>query len=100
MCGIAGIFQLDNKLVDKAELKRMAQLLKHRGPDGEGFWVNSQKKIGLAHRRLSILDLSEAGKQPMTFKNRYTITFNGEIYNFLELKDELKKKTISILHKY
>lgn len=92
MCGIAGVFKFSNDLVEKKELKIMADTLRHRGPDGEGFWVNPKKKIGLAHRRLSILDLSEAGKQPMRYKERYTITFNGELYNYIEIRELLSKK--------
>lgn len=68
-------------------------MLQHRGPDGEGIWLDEKKSIGLGHRRLSIIDLSDTGKQPMHYANgRYTITFNGEIYNYLELKQNLEKK--------
>jgi asparagine synthase (glutamine-hydrolysing) len=68
----------------------MTDTIAHRGPDGEGQWVNEQGNIGLGHRRLSILDLSDAGSQPMHFKDRYTIVFNGEIYNYVEIRDQLK----------
>lgn len=71
----------------------MTDSIVHRGPDGEGQWINPSEQVGLGHRRLSIIDLSDAGKQPMHFaENRYTITFNGEIYNYIELKDILQKK--------
>ena len=59
----------------------MTDVLAHRGPDGEGFWQNDTGNVLLGHRRLSIIDLSHAGQQPMAYKNRYTITHNGEIYN-------------------
>lgn len=91
MCGIAGIL-LKEKNVSLDSVKRMTDVISHRGPDGEGLWINEQANIGLGHRRLSIIDLSENGKQPMHFlKGRYTITFNGEIYNYLELKEDLLK---------
>lgn len=89
MCGIAGIFDKNNADLH-IEIKQMTDVLKHRGPDGEGFWHNRKDGVWLGHRRLSILDLSEKGKQPMSYMaERYTITFNGEIYNYIELKIEL-----------
>lgn len=92
MCGIAGILSFHEQ-VAFASIEKMIATLQHRGPDGEGIWLNDKKNIGLGHRRLSIIDLSDTGKQPMHFaNNRYTITFNGEIYNYLELKTELEKK--------
>ncbi|MEO6884093.1 MAG: asparagine synthase (glutamine-hydrolyzing) [Bacteroidia bacterium] len=93
MCGIAGINQLDNSQVSTESLKKMTDAIVHRGPDGEGHWVNASAKIGFGHRRLSIIDLSEGGHQPMHYADgRYTITFNGEIYNYLEIREELKIK--------
>jgi asparagine synthase (glutamine-hydrolysing) len=93
MCGIAGIYKIDNSSVQFDELKKMTDAIAHRGPDGEGHWVNSNGNLGFGHRRLSIIDLSENGKQPMHYaEGRYTITFNGEIYNYIELKNELKLK--------
>ena len=89
MCGINGIINKTNSLVDISSIHEMNELLKHRGPDDEGAFISDS--IGLGHRRLSILDLSLNGHQPMT-KNNNTITYNGEIYNYLELKDELIKK--------
>lgn len=66
------------------------------GADGQGIWINESRNIGFGHRRLSILDLSDVAKQPMPYLNeRYWITLNGEIYNFLEIKDELKLKGFS-----
>ncbi|MCT4581705.1 MAG: asparagine synthase (glutamine-hydrolyzing) [Flavobacteriales bacterium] len=92
MCGIAGIISYTDP-VDLNEVKLMTDTIVHRGPDGEGRWVNQSKTVGLGHRRLSILDLSEKGKQPMHYKKgRYTITYNGEIYNYLELKKDLQSK--------
>ena len=92
MCGIAGIYKY-NTLVNKQELKKMTNSLIHRGPDGEGQWVNRKRNLGLGHRRLSIIDLSDKAAQPMhAFNQRYSITFNGEIYNYLELRTELINK--------
>ena len=92
MCGIAGVLSF-NDPVDLAHLKNMTDILIHRGPDDEGHWLNDDKSIGLGHRRLSILDLSDSGKQPMhSLNNRYVITFNGEIYNYIELRKSLQKK--------
>ena len=91
MCGICGVFSFNDSIVAHSQLKLMADSLAHRGPDGEGFWIHHNAFIGFGHRRLSIIDLSDAGKQPMHFADgRYTITFNGEIYNHLELRAELE----------
>ena len=91
MCGIAGIIGSDNTLTElKQRLERMSDAIAHRGPDDAGQYVDPNFPVGLIHRRLSILDLSAAGHQPMqTPDGRYTIVFNGEIYNFNELKQEL-----------
>ena len=91
MCGIAGIYTLETPVFTE-QIKKMTDVLTHRGPDGEGQWISTEGHVGLGHRRLSIIDLSENGKQPMHYLNRYTITFNGEIYNYLELKTALEKK--------
>ncbi len=92
MCGIAGILSFDQSPVTAVDVKKMTDAILHRGPDGEGQWLNSKQNIGLGHRRLSIIDLSESGQQPMHYANgRYTITFNGEIYNYIELRLELIK---------
>lgn len=88
MCGIAGIISPNRPVTSSAVLK-MTDAIIHRGPDGGGHWINDQQNVGLGHRRLSIIDLSNAGHQPMHYLNRYTITFNGEIYNYLELKQQL-----------
>ncbi|MFX0066670.1 MAG: asparagine synthase (glutamine-hydrolyzing), partial [Candidatus Hermodarchaeota archaeon] len=93
MCGIAGIFNYQtNKSVDSALLTRMYRAITHRGPDEEGFYINQQAGIGFGHRRLSIIDL-KTGKQPMSNASKdIWIVFNGEIYNFPELKKELQSK--------
>ena len=87
MCGIAGIV---GEGADREHelLKGFARQIAHRGPDGQGIWTHPE--VGLVHRRLSIIDLSQGGHQPMTSKcDRYALTFNGEIYNYLELRREL-----------
>lgn len=93
MCGIAGILNFNNELVQSSDLKNMTDIILHRGPDGEGHWTNDRGNVGFGHRRLAIIDLSENGRQPMHYlEGRYSITFNGEIYNYVELKDELTKQ--------
>ncbi len=92
MCGIAGIIRFSNERIIEGQLKVMTDVISHRGPDGEGQWVNEQGNIGLGHRRLSIIDLSNFGHQPMHYLDRYTITFNGEIYNYIELREMLLQK--------
>jgi asparagine synthase (glutamine-hydrolysing) len=92
MCGIAGILSVNKKNIQLTALQKMAESIAHRGPDGEGFYINSNEQIGLAHRRLSIIDLTNAGKQPMHYLNRYTIIHNGEIYNYIELKNQLQQQ--------
>lgn len=89
MCGIAGCFSWDKK-VDRAILESMTDVLIHRGPDGKGLWTDDDQKIGFGHRRLSIIDLTEKGHQPMQYKGRYTITYNGEIYNYQEVRSLLE----------
>lgn len=91
MCGIAGIWDF-NSIVETGRIEKMTNIISHRGPDGEGAWSKEDGKLVLGHRRLSIIDLSVKGTQPMHCLNRYTITFNGEIYNYIELREELKKK--------
>lgn len=89
MCGLAGIINADPSKVRLDTLKRMSDIIAYRGPDGEGQWINDDGKVGLCHRRLSIIDLSTAGCQPMHYMDRYTIIFNGEIYNYIELREKL-----------
>jgi asparagine synthase (glutamine-hydrolysing) len=91
MCGIVGYWNLNQKPVLQEDLNRFTDALSHRGPDGNGFYVDSDANIGLGHRRLAIIDITDTGRQPMSFGNgRYWIVFNGEIYNFVELKTELE----------
>lgn len=91
MCGIAGILNLDNSPVSPSTLRAMTNMIAYRGPDSEGHWVEGP--IGLGHRRLAIIDLSAAGHQPMqTPDGRYVISYNGEIYNFQELRTELESR--------
>jgi asparagine synthase (glutamine-hydrolysing) len=91
MCGIAGVFNFNSKPVEINQLREMGNSMHHRGPDGEGFWISDDAEIGFAHRRLSIIDLSEKAGQPMHFRSRYTIVYNGEIYNYIELRQSLIK---------
>jgi asparagine synthase (glutamine-hydrolysing) len=91
MCGVAGIIKLDSSKVEMNALIRFTDSISHRGPDGSGYELLENDTIGFGHRRLSILDLSEAGKQPMYSNGKeLCITFNGEIYNFIEIRNELK----------
>ncbi len=92
MCGIAGMVSLGKHGVPNlsSRLGAMGRLLAHRGPDGHGFWNDPKERCGLAHRRLAIIDLSATGHQPMTAPDDTVITYNGEIYNYRELTEELK----------
>ncbi|MBC8044519.1 MAG: asparagine synthase (glutamine-hydrolyzing) [Rhizobacter sp.] len=99
MCGIAGLWNLDKTPVPASDIDLLTDALAHRGPDGRGIWNDTSTGIALGHRRLSILDLSDAGHQPMRFPadaadaaERYWMVFNGEIYNFIELKSDLEKE--------
>ncbi len=95
MCGIVGQIEFNQK-IDLINFNEMRDSMFHRGPDGKGTWINSKNNIALGHRRLSFLDVSENGAQPMMDSNgNYYITFNGEIYNYLELKNELEGKGYS-----
>src|ERR1700740_2972974 len=90
MCGIAGILSTDKCY--KESLKKMTDAIAHRGPDGEGQWLDENAMVALGHRRLFIIDLSDNAAQPMhSTDDRYTIVFNGEIYNYVELKEPLVK---------
>ena len=89
MCGLVGIINLNNKSINRGAIHLMMDKIAHRGPDDQGTFI--EKNFGLGHVRLSILDLSSAGHQPMfSNNNRYVIIFNGEIYNYLEIKEQLK----------
>jgi len=117
MCGICGKLTTDGKPVDEGLLRKMSSVLSHRGPDDEGVYISAQHagigshvNIGLGHRRLSIIDLSEAGRQPMSNEDKTIwMVFNGEIYNFQSLRAELESKghrfhsrtdTEAIIHLY
>ncbi len=89
MCGIAGV--VGKKAINRKAIKEMTDIMSHRGPDGEGLWSNIDDRVCLGHRRLAIIDTSEMGHQPMIDNSgRFVITFNGEIYNFIEIRTQLK----------
>lgn len=89
MCGIAGLMHTDGAIVSPVTLQRMTDAIAHRGPDGQGHWIEGN--VGLGHRRLAIIDLSPAAHQPMVnADHRYVLSYNGEIYNFRELRAELE----------
>jgi len=92
MCGICGNINLDSEMnVSRHDIERMVNQLIHRGPDSSGFWLGA--RVGLGHTRLSIIDLSKAANQPMSNEDASIwITYNGEVYNFQELRDELEAK--------
>ena len=112
MCGIVGtlIFKNSNFTVTKPYITKMRDTMAHRGPDGAGVWVSEDGRIGFGHRRLSIIDLSETATQPMCNEDGTVwIVFNGEIYNFKEIRKDLEKKghkfisnsdTEAIIHGY
>lgn len=88
MCGIAGILSFHNQPISRRALEAMNRLQAHRGPDGQGVWIHPAAGVGLGHTRLSIIDL-EQGAQPMSDAGGNVVSFNGEIYNYLELREEL-----------
>ena len=91
MCGIVGQINFDKTPVSPVVLKKMTDAIRHRGPDGEGHWI--EESVGFGHRRLSIIDPSPLGRQPMVSQDqRYILTYNGEVYNFRELRTELEAK--------
>ena len=93
MCGIAGWISKNGSQIDLAQLEKINDKMKKRGPDGHGMWANNDQTTAFAHRRLSIIDLSEGGAQPMSIESRgLTVTFNGEIYNYPELKQYCENK--------
>src|SRR5262245_28278731 len=94
MCGIAGILESNPfSSLEPETVQRMAEFIKHRGPDDNGAWVDSEAGVGLAQRRLAIIDLSPAGHQPMiSHSGRYVMVFNGEMYNFRELRRRLESE--------
>ena len=91
MCGIAGIFNLNGDPVSRRAIKAMTDIISHRGPDGEGHHIDGN--IALGHRRLAIIDLTTTGHQPMANEDAsVVVVYNGEIYNFLQLRAELEGK--------
>ena len=101
MCGFAGLININNYSRNEMAriVKSMGDEIAHRGPDDSGEWIDESSKIAFAHRRLSILDLSKAGHQPMfSSSNRYILVFNGEIYNHLEIRKEIEKNVKKIFY--
>ncbi|HAO46167.1 MAG TPA: asparagine synthase (glutamine-hydrolyzing) [Chitinophagaceae bacterium] len=99
MCGIAGILLNSPNPAAPVHLKKMTDVLAHRGPDGEGIWSNRKNTVHLGHRRLSIIDLSANAAQPMPYAGRYHIVHNGEIYNYTEIRNFLQNKGYSFTSK-
>ena len=97
MCGFAGIINKDvRNFFSETSIKKISNILSHRGPDSEGFYFSDDNHTAMIHRRLSILDLSTKGNQPMISSNkRYVITFNGEIYNHLKIRKKLINSNIN-----
>ena len=92
MCGIGGIISRDTSKINDVYLEQLGDSIAHRGPDGQVTWISSDGMAGLCHRRLIIIDKSDAAAQPMDYDGGYTIIHNGEIYNYIELREELSKK--------
>jgi asparagine synthase (glutamine-hydrolysing) len=96
MCGIAGFLALGQYRPGKELLQRMGETMARRGPDGSGVWLSDDGSVGLSHRRLSILDLSEAGAQPMAGSSGASVlSYNGEVFNYREIREKLEKKGYS-----
>ena len=91
MCGFGGIVDLEQNRgsVTASDLSVIGRLISHRGPDGEGHWVASHRRAGLVHRRLSIIDLTDHAAQPMHSGNGVSIAYNGETYNYVELREAI-----------
>jgi asparagine synthase (glutamine-hydrolysing) len=92
MCGIAGLVSKNSQLVFKERIQVATNCLRHRGPEAEGIWINDERTVSLGHLRLSIIDLSKEAAQPMQYLSRYCIVHNGEVYNYVEIRDQLSKK--------
>jgi len=99
MCGIAGIVSPSSGFIQQSTLQRMANALQHRGPDGEGFWINEQHSVGFAHRRLSVIDLSADAAQPLHYLH-YTIIYNGEIYKLYRAEKRTAAARIFFFYPY
>ncbi|MCT2564652.1 asparagine synthase (glutamine-hydrolyzing) [Chryseobacterium herbae] len=93
MCGIAGIINKNSNVVKQEDLKKMTDKMSHRGPDAEGFYLS--QNLGLGHRRLSIIDISESANQPFFLEDKYVMAFNGAIYNYIEIRKELEQNGYS-----
>ena len=90
MCGISGFI---SPSIKESDLMQMTNQLEHRGPDAQGTYINVEQGIGLGHRRLSIIDLSETANQPLSSQNgRYLIVYNGELYNYVELRNKISSE--------
>jgi asparagine synthase (glutamine-hydrolysing) len=92
MCGIAGIISSNSSLISNERIASATQCIRHRGPEGEGIWLNDERKTAFGHLRLSIIDLSKEAAQPMQYAGRYCIVHNGELYNYIEIKEQLRQK--------
>jgi asparagine synthase (glutamine-hydrolysing) len=97
MCGIVGKATFNHKTVSAEAISAMNKVIAHRGPDDSGVYISPEATVGLGHQRLSIIDLSPLGHQPMRYLDRYEIVFNGEIYNFQEKREELIQKGYSFV---
>lgn len=95
MCGIAGLYNTDNR-IDKAVFDKMVDTVAYRGPDGRGTYYDMDEHLALGHRRLAIIEPDQSGAQPFIYQNRYVLVFNGEIYNYIELKSLLEKEGVKI----
>jgi asparagine synthase (glutamine-hydrolysing) len=98
MCGICGIYNYSGSVIDNpvGTVEKMRRALAHRGPDDQGLWASPRRDVVLGHRRLSIIDLTSRGHQPMTLDGSFVITYNGEIYNFKELRSDLEEEFFSL----
>lgn len=94
MCGIFGTV---NYRISREQFQHQLNQIKHRGPDGFGIWENKEGNVRLGHRRLAIIDTDSRSNQPMLFDNRYAIVYNGEIYNYIEIKKELQQKGVQFI---
>ncbi|HVG42757.1 MAG TPA: asparagine synthase (glutamine-hydrolyzing) [Chitinophagaceae bacterium] len=92
MCGIAGILSPNPQKVTLQRIKSATTAIAHRGPEGEGHWINEDSTVALGHRRLSIIDLTPGATQPFYYYNRYILIYNGELYNYVEIKKSLQEK--------
>lgn len=92
MCGIAGIASKNTRLITQQRIAQATNMLAHRGPEAEGYYINENSTVALGHRRLSVMDIRSEAGQPMPYANRYYIVYNGELYNYIELRQTLLQK--------